>query len=75
MWRITLCCFREEFQREAEAMSRLIDPNIVRLLGVSANSDPCYIVLEYPQHGNLKEFLQNHVIEGTVKHDYRKTLR
>lgn len=67
--------FREDFFREAAALARLSDPHIVQLLGFFMDSDPSYIILEYPNNGNLKEFLQNCVFEGSARHRRKNVLR
>lgn len=65
---------REDFQREASALSRLSDPHIIQLLGVFMDSDPSYIILEYLRNGNLKEFLRNCTLEGTTRRGHKNTV-
>lgn len=40
-------------------MSRLRDPNIVRLLAVCVDSDPLCMITEYMENGDLNQFLCN----------------
>ena len=48
-------------------MSRLNDPNVVRLLGICTTDGPYCMVVEYMKFGDLKQFLQHHVAaDGTV---------
>uniref|UniRef100_A0A3B1IRW7 Inactive tyrosine-protein kinase 7 n=1 Tax=Astyanax mexicanus TaxID=7994 RepID=A0A3B1IRW7_ASTMX len=47
-----------EFKRQAEMFSKLSHPNIVRLLGLCRDTDPHYIILEYVDLGDLKQFLR-----------------
>jgi discoidin domain receptor family protein 2 len=41
-------------------MSRLRDPNIVRVLGVCSRDEPLCVVIEYMRYGDLNQFLQQH---------------
>ncbi|OUM87718.1 MAG: hypothetical protein BAA01_12965 [Bacillus thermozeamaize] len=47
--------FTRRFQREAEAVSRLSHPNIVRFYGVGKDHGIPYIVMEYVEGETLKE--------------------
>lgn len=38
-------------------MSRLMDPNIVRLLAVCVDTDPLCMITEYMENGDLNQFL------------------
>lgn len=38
-------------------MSRLRDPNIVRLLAVCVDTDPLCMITEYMENGDLNQFL------------------
>lgn len=40
-------------------MSRLRDPNIVRLLAVCMDTDPLCMITEYMENGDLNQFLCN----------------
>lgn len=40
-------------------MSRLRDPNIVRLLAVCVDTDPLCMITEYMENGDLNQFLCN----------------
>ena len=51
---------RDEFDRELRTSSRLCDVNVVRLLGACLTDEPRYIILEYPRHGDLTQYLRNH---------------
>lgn len=44
-------------------MSRLRDPNIIRLLAVCVESDPLCMITEYMENGDLNQFLSNHELE------------
>ena len=48
---------REAFDKEINFMSQFEHPNVLRLLGVCYNS-PAFIMLEYPEDGDLNQFLQ-----------------
>ena len=47
-------------------MSQLKDPNIVQVLGVCSQEEPLCVVVEYMKFGDLNQFLQSHVLEGTA---------
>uniref|UniRef100_A0AAR2K603 Protein tyrosine kinase 7 (inactive) n=1 Tax=Pygocentrus nattereri TaxID=42514 RepID=A0AAR2K603_PYGNA len=47
-----------EFKRQVEMFSKLSHPNIVRLLGLCRDNEPHYIILEYVDLGDLKQFLR-----------------
>ncbi|XP_056617372.1 inactive tyrosine-protein kinase 7 [Triplophysa dalaica] len=49
---------RSEFRRELEMFSRLHHAHIVRLLGLCRDSQPHYMILEYVELGDLKQFLR-----------------
>ncbi|XP_043110725.1 inactive tyrosine-protein kinase 7 [Puntigrus tetrazona] len=49
---------RSEFRRELEMFSRLHHPHVVRLLGICRESQPHYMILEYVDLGDLKQFLR-----------------
>ncbi|MEQ2217563.1 hypothetical protein XENOCAPTIV_014853, partial [Xenoophorus captivus] len=51
-----LCC-RDDFLKEIRIMSRLRDPNIVRLLAVCVDTDPLCMITEYMENGDLNQFL------------------
>ncbi|KAG9338381.1 hypothetical protein JZ751_025785 [Albula glossodonta] len=51
---------RNDFLKEIKIMSRLKDPNIVRLLGVCMSSDPLCMITEYMENGDLNQFLSRH---------------
>lgn len=40
-------------------MSRLRDPNIVRLLAVCVDTDPLCMITEYMENGDLNQFLRS----------------
>lgn len=46
------------FRREAEMFAKLSHPNVVRLLGLCREADPHYMILEYYDLGDLKQFLR-----------------
>ncbi len=52
-------CRRNDFLKEIRIMSRLRDPNIVRLLAVCVDTDPLCMITEYMENGDLNQFLCN----------------
>ncbi|XP_029687524.1 discoidin domain-containing receptor 2-like isoform X1 [Takifugu rubripes] len=48
---------RNDFLKEIRIMSRLRDPNIVRLLAVCVDTDPLCMITEYMENGDLNQFL------------------
>nr|XP_046265673.1 discoidin domain-containing receptor 2-like isoform X2 [Scatophagus argus] len=50
---------RNDFLKEIRIMSRLRDPNIVRLLAVCVDTDPLCMITEYMENGDLNQFLHN----------------
>ncbi|KAM9364521.1 inactive tyrosine-protein kinase 7 [Pholidichthys leucotaenia] len=46
------------FRREAEMFAKLSHPNVVRLLGLCREAEPHYMILEYYDLGDLKQFLR-----------------
>uniref|UniRef100_A0A3B3TNJ5 receptor protein-tyrosine kinase n=1 Tax=Poecilia latipinna TaxID=48699 RepID=A0A3B3TNJ5_9TELE len=59
---------RNDFLKEIKIMSRLDDPNIIRLLCVCVSSDPLCMVTEYMENGDLNMFLCQREIESTLTH-------
>lgn len=55
--------YREEFNKEVHALSRLKDCNVARLLGACLDSEPICAIREYAEMGDLCQFLQEHVAE------------
>ncbi|XP_066548122.1 discoidin domain-containing receptor 2 isoform X2 [Amia ocellicauda] len=55
---------RNDFLKEIKIMSRLKDPNIIRLLAVCICSDPLCMITEYMENGDLNQFLSRHEPEG-----------
>ena len=51
---------RPSFEREARAVALLDHPNIVRVIDVSPDGAPDFIVFEYVEGVNLKEFAETH---------------
>ncbi|KAM9810094.1 inactive tyrosine-protein kinase 7 [Syngnathus typhle] len=47
-----------DFRKEAEMFGKLNHPNVVRLLGLCREVEPHYMVLEYYDLGDLKQFLR-----------------
>lgn len=58
-----LCLFRNDFLKEIRIMSRLRDPNIIRLLAVCVESDPLCMITEYMENGDLNQFLSCHELK------------
>ncbi|XP_044732901.1 discoidin domain-containing receptor 2 isoform X2 [Chrysoperla carnea] len=54
---------RHEFVLEIKVLATINDPNVVKLLGGCLNEEPICAVLEYSEHGDLFQFLQEHVAE------------
>lgn len=59
---------RNDFLKEIKIMSRLDDPNIIRLLCVCVSTDPLCMVTEYMENGDLNMFLSQREIESTLTH-------
>uniref|UniRef100_A0A670YVL9 receptor protein-tyrosine kinase n=1 Tax=Pseudonaja textilis TaxID=8673 RepID=A0A670YVL9_PSETE len=57
---------RNDFLKEVKIMSRLKDPNIVRLLGVCVRDDPLCMITEYMENGDLNQFLSGHELEDKL---------
>ncbi|XP_068950765.1 discoidin domain-containing receptor 2 isoform X2 [Petaurus breviceps papuanus] len=51
---------RNDFLKEIKIMSRLKDPNIIRLLAVCIAEDPLCMITEYMENGDLNQFLSRH---------------
>ncbi|XP_024153696.1 inactive tyrosine-protein kinase 7 [Oryzias melastigma] len=49
---------QQDFRREAEMFSKLSHANVVRLLGLCREAEPHYMILEYYDRGDLKQFLR-----------------
>ncbi|KAF0305794.1 Discoidin domain-containing receptor tyrosine kinase B [Amphibalanus amphitrite] len=64
---------RADFEREVRTLARLQDANIVRVLGVCTRDEPLAMVVEYMEHGDLNQYLQQHVAE-TALHGSGKVL-
>ncbi|KAF7237269.1 Discoidin domain-containing receptor 2 [Varanus komodoensis] len=57
---------RNDFLKEIKIMSRLKDPNIIRLLGVCVRDDPLCMITEYMEHGDLHQFLLQRQSRSTL---------
>ncbi|XP_069497453.1 discoidin domain-containing receptor 2 [Ambystoma mexicanum] len=57
---------RNDFLKEIKIMSRLKDPNIIRLLAVCINDDPLCMITEYMENGDLNQFLSRHGPQGEL---------
>ncbi|XP_062255887.1 epithelial discoidin domain-containing receptor 1 isoform X4 [Platichthys flesus] len=53
---------RNDFLKEVKILSRLKDPNIIRLLGVCVSSDPLCMVTEYMECGDLNQYLSHRAL-------------
>uniref|UniRef100_A0A8C4PXA3 Tyrosine-protein kinase receptor n=1 Tax=Eptatretus burgeri TaxID=7764 RepID=A0A8C4PXA3_EPTBU len=51
---------RKDFQHEAELLTNLQHPHIVRFYGVCVEGEPLIMVFEYMKHGDLNRFLRAH---------------
>ncbi len=58
--------FAKRFRREAQAVARLSHPNIVSIYDVGIEQDTQYLVMEYVEGINLKEYISEH---GPLKQD------
>lgn len=58
--------YKEEFEKEVHALSRLKDSNVARLLGACLDNEPICAVREFAEMGDLCQFLQEHVAETTT---------
>lgn len=58
---------RNDFLKEIRIMSRLRDPNIVRLLAVCVDTDPLCMITEYMENGDLNQFLCKLSLENEEK--------
>ncbi|XP_004624387.1 epithelial discoidin domain-containing receptor 1 isoform X2 [Octodon degus] len=54
---------RNDFLKEVKIMSRLKDPNIIRLLGVCVQDDPLCMITDYMENGDLNQFLGAHRLD------------
>ncbi|XP_068107877.1 discoidin domain-containing receptor 2 isoform X2 [Hyperolius riggenbachi] len=54
---------RNDFLKEIKIMSRLKDPNIIRLLAVCITEDPLCMITEYMENGDLNQFLSRQQID------------
>ena len=52
--------YRATFDREVRVTSRLCDVNVARLLGACLAEEPRCIIMEYPRHGDLAQYLRHH---------------
>ena len=52
--------FATEFRREAQAVARLSHPNIVSIYDVGIEGETQYLVMEYVDGTNLKEYISEH---------------
>lgn len=58
--------FKNEFDGEIKALSRLRDANVSKLLGACLETEPLCAVREYASMGDLCQFLQDHVAESAT---------
>jgi len=47
-------------------MVRMKDPNIVRLLAACTVDEPFCVIVEYMKYGDLTQYLNQHVLEGSA---------
>ncbi|XP_076001027.1 discoidin domain-containing receptor 2-like [Genypterus blacodes] len=66
---------RNDFLKEIRIMSRLRDPNIVRLLAVCVDTDPLCMITEYMENGDLNQFLCNLRLKEDADEDNSKEER
>lgn len=65
---------RNDFLKEIKIMSRLKDPNIIRLLAVCIADDPLCMITEYMENGDLNQFLSRQQA-GSPAVDHAPTVR
>ena len=58
---------KKNFEKEYQFMSRLNDPNVIRLLGICV-TDTHFLMMEYMENGDLNQFLKKFetVVDGNV---------
>ena len=66
-----LASHRQDFDKEVKIMSRMKDPNIVRVLGVCTVDEPFCVIVEYMKYGDLNQFLQHHMLDGMTTNKKR----
>jgi hypothetical protein len=54
---------RTDFHKEVKIMSRLKDPNIVRVLGVMTQDEALGVIVEYMECGDLHQFLRQRSLD------------
>ncbi|NXY48623.1 DDR2 protein, partial [Ceuthmochares aereus] len=65
---------RNDFLKEIKIMSRLKDPNIIRLLAVCIADDPLCMITEYMENGDLNQFLSRQQA-GSLHTSHEPTIR
>ncbi|XP_030630664.1 discoidin domain-containing receptor 2 [Chanos chanos] len=65
---------RNDFLKEIRIISRLRDPNIIRLLAVCVESDPLCMITEYMQNGDLNQFLSCHQLQDKASEQRNTTI-
>ena len=53
---------KNDFIREAVLVNQFDHPNILKLLGVCFDQEPCFITFEYMELGDLNKYLRNEAI-------------
>ncbi len=61
----------EEIEREAEVMSRLNHPNIIRLNKALRTKNTIYLITEYCDQGDLKTFLKKYIQTRKSRQGYK----
>ncbi|KAK8396491.1 hypothetical protein O3P69_005498 [Scylla paramamosain] len=54
---------KKTFRQETQTLARLDSPNVARVVAASHAGEPPCALLEYPEHGDLCQFLQRHKVE------------
>jgi len=68
---VKVCCAdKQQFVVEAKLLQQLKHPNIVKLLNMSIDGDPTYVVLEMLSGGNFQTFLR---ANGSYQTQYQLT--
>lgn len=56
----------QSFKEEATILSKLDDPNVTRLLGISNIYDSHTMLFEYSERGDLYNYLREHTLAGNI---------
>lgn len=79
LWRHQIICVKEvenndKLDNELIILSKCIHPKIVQFIGMQKNEFKTSIMLEYMEHGNLKEYLKKNIISTDKKYKIMKDI-